>query len=90
MSGCLHITVKGRVQGVAFRANTRRQAMKMNIRGFVRNIPSGDVEILAIGEQESLQQLITWCHKGPLLAKVSDVIVNEHHSGEDFESFHIR
>jgi len=90
MSECLHIIVKGRVQGVYFRAYTQKQAVKLNVNGFVRNLADGSVEIVASGHPEDLQKLVSWCHKGPVLAKVSAVIVNPHDSGEMFESFEIR
>lgn len=89
MSECLHIIVKGRVQGVYFRAFTQKQAIKLKLRGYVRNLADGDVEIVASGEHESLQALVAWCHKGPLLAKVSTVQVSEYPLG-DFDGFEIR
>lgn len=90
MSECLHIVVKGRVQGVYFRAYTQKQAVKLNVNGFVRNLSNGDVEIVASGHSEDLKKLVAWSHKGPILAKVSDVLVNQHDSGEIFEGFEIR
>ena len=87
---CAHIIVKGRVQGVYFRAFTQKQAIKHNLSGFVRNLSNGDVEIMACGEPEGLQALIVWCHKGPLLAKVSEVVVTESVADESFTRFEIR
>jgi acylphosphatase len=90
MSACLHIIVKGRVQGVYFRAYTQKQAVKLNLNGFVRNLANGDVEIMACGDRSDLQQLVAWCHKGPLLAKVSDVLVSDYPAPEAFGEFEIR
>lgn len=90
MKECWHIIVKGKVQGVYFRAFTQKQAVKHNLNGFVRNLASGDVEIVAEGEHAALQALVAWCHKGPLLARVSRVIANPHQAGEVFEGFEIR
>lgn len=90
MSECLHIVVKGRVQGVYFRAYTQKQAVKLNLSGFVRNLADGNVEIVAGGSPEDLQKLVAWCHKGPVLAKVGAVIANPYHGGEHFEGFEIR
>ncbi|MDT4289120.1 acylphosphatase [Methylomonas sp. MO1] len=90
MSECLHIIVKGRVQGVYFRAYTQKQAVKLNIKGFVRNLADGSVEIVASGHAEELQKLVAWCHKGPILAKVSEVIANTYDAGEHFEVFEVR
>lgn len=90
MSTCLHIIVKGRVQGVYFRAYTQKQAVKLNVNGFVRNLANGDVEVVACGDQAAVRQLAAWCHKGPLLAKVSEVIVSDHSANEAFTAFEIR
>ena len=90
MSRCLHITVKGRVQCVYFRVYTQKQAAKQNIKGYVMNHPEGHVEIVAIGDEEALQQFLAWCHKGPALAKVKEVIVIDHPIAEIIEDFQIR
>ncbi len=90
MSRCLHITVKGRVQGVYFRVFTQKQAAKLKIKGYVTNHPDGHVEIIAIGDEEALRQLLAWCHKGPALAKVNEVIVVDHAIAEIIEDFQIR
>ncbi|MCK9606630.1 MAG: acylphosphatase [Methylomonas sp.] len=90
MSECLHIIVKGRVQGVYFRAYTQKQAVKLNLNGYARNLANGDVEIIARGEHADLQQLVAWCHKGPLLAKVSEVMVSDHDADQVFSEFEIR
>jgi acylphosphatase len=68
------IIVKGKVQGVSYRETTRVKARALGITGTVENLPSGDVRIFATGSGEQIDELITWCHKGPLLARVSEVI----------------
>ncbi len=90
MKECLHIIVKGKVQGVYFRAYTQKQAIKHNVNGFVRNLTNGDVEIVAEGDDTALQALVSWCHKGPLLARVRQVITSPYQAGEVFEGFEIR
>lgn len=90
MSECLHIVVKGRVQGVYFRAYTQKQAEKLNLEGFVRNLANGDVEIVASGESVALEKLLAWCHKGPMLAKVTEVRANPIANHEYFAGFEIR
>ena len=90
MISALHIIVQGRVQGVYFRAYTQKQAQALKLLGFVRNLPNGDVEIVAQGAYDALQQLLKWCHRGPLLAKVVEVKVDDYQGHETFESFEIR
>lgn len=85
-----HIVVKGRVQGVYFRANTQKQALRLQVVGYVLNLPNGDVEAVACGDGDAVQQLIHWCHQGPLLAKVSEVLVEPYRGNETFDAFDIR
>lgn len=78
MSECLQIIVKGRVQGVYFRVYTQKQALKLGVRGFVRNLANGDVEIVAGAAPDVMQQFLAWCRRGPILAKVEELVVNPH------------
>ncbi len=68
-----YISVSGRVQGVGFRYRTQREARKLKLTGFARNVSNGDVEIIAEGEEESLKQLVEFCRKGPFFANVTGV-----------------
>jgi acylphosphatase len=68
-----HILIQGRVQGVGFRAATERMALASNLRGFVRNLDSGDVEIVAEGEPADLRRLAEWARRGPPAARVDGV-----------------
>lgn len=67
-------TIRGRVQGVFFRASTRRVAESLGITGHAINLPDGDVEVLACGDEASLDQLDEWLQDGPPHARVDDVI----------------
>ncbi len=69
----IHCFISGRVQGVAYRAYTQREAMQLGFTGWVRNCPDSRVELVAEGEQASLQQLVRWCRQGPPAAIVTDV-----------------
>jgi len=69
-------TIKGRVQGVFFRESTRRVAESLGITGHAINLPDGDVEVLACGEQPALDELAAWLKKGPRMAQVRDVIAH--------------
>ena len=65
--------VSGRVQGVAFRAYTRQQALALRLRGHAVNLPDGRVEVLAVGEAEAIDRLGGWLWQGSPLARVEDV-----------------
>jgi acylphosphatase len=84
-----HVFVSGRVQGVFFRADTRREALRRNVKGWVRNLSDGRVEAVFEGEQENVKMLIDFCKHGSLAAKVTNVdVIWESYSGgfRDFET----
>jgi acylphosphatase len=61
----LRARIEGVVQGVGFRYSTVRQARSLELRGYVRNLWDGTVEVVAEGPEERLQQLERWLHRGP-------------------------
>ncbi|MGM0552847.1 MAG: acylphosphatase [Pseudomonadota bacterium] len=65
--------VRGRVQGVFFRASTREQAEPLGLAGHARNLPDGSVEVLAVGAPEALDRLGEWLRQGPRMARVEAV-----------------
>ena len=65
--------IRGRVQGVFFRASTREQAQRLGLRGHARNLPDGRVEVLAVGTDDAIQQLEQWLQHGPPSARVDHV-----------------
>ncbi len=69
--------VRGKVQGVWYRASTKRKAEELGLCGFVRNEPDGSVYVEAEGEESRLQALAEWCRRGPELARVEAVEVEE-------------
>ena len=86
----IQINVSGRVQGVYFRADSQKQAVKFGVTGYVKNKHNGSVEIIARADPEQLDSLIQWCHKGPIMAKVLEVVVTEYTTTETFTRFEIR
>lgn len=71
------IVVSGRVQGVYFRYFTQRKAEEMGVTGSVKNLDSGQVEIIAEADDATLNAFILWCHKGPITARVDSVDISE-------------
>lgn len=65
--------VSGRVQGVWFRESTRREAERLGLTGYAKNLPDGRVEVLGCGAPGALDQLEAWLHQGPPMAEVSIV-----------------
>ena len=75
----INITVKGKVQGVFYRASTKAVADQLGVKGYVKNEPNGDVVIEAEGDDIALEMFLEWCHEGPENAEVTSV---ETHEGE--------
>jgi acylphosphatase len=69
---------------------TQKKAKQLEIKGFVRNLPDGRVEIIAEADHVSIEQLIQWCHKGPITARVDQVDIIELETDEAFTAFEIR
>lgn len=67
--------VSGRVQNVGYRAFVLRYARALGLSGTVRNLPSGQVEVIAEGDEKTLNQLLTLLRQGPPAARVTDVSV---------------
>jgi acylphosphatase len=77
MALCRLFTIKGRVQGVFFRDSTRRVAQTLGITGYAINLSDGDVEVLACGDRDSIDELAVWLQNGPQMARVNDVIARD-------------
>ena len=86
----IHVFVSGRVQGVGFRYFTRLNALRLKLRGWVRNLEDGRVELVAEGPRDTLDQLLAKIRKGPRAAKVKDVEVKEERPTGEFTGFEIR
>jgi acylphosphatase len=86
----LHLVIRGRVQGVGFRFSAYDEAKDLALAGWVRNLPNGDVEIVAEGSCENLQMLAAWAHLGPPSAHVTDVREEWSDFTGEFKDFQIR
>ena len=69
----LHMVVRGRVQGVYFRASAQREARRLGVCGWVRNRADGALEIVAEGEEAAVRDLHGWAQRGPSAARVDKV-----------------
>mmetsp|Transcript_25072 Transcript_25072/g.70696 ORF Transcript_25072/g.70696 Transcript_25072/m.70696 type:complete len:96 (+) Transcript_25072:120-407(+) len=70
-----HAFVSGKVQGVFYRKNTEKQAALRDLKGWVRNLRDGRVELVAEGSRPAVEDLLKWCHRGPSKAVVDAVDV---------------
>ena len=80
-----HLIVSGRVQGVGFREYLRREAERLNVKGWVRNRHDGTVEAMLHGWPENVTEIVNWARRGPPSARVTAIQV--HDASGEFESF---
>ncbi|HSA59721.1 MAG TPA: acylphosphatase [bacterium] len=77
----VHVLISGRVQGVCFRMYAEEEAQRRGLTGWVRNLPSGQVEALFEGEKTAVEEIVVWCRRGPPAARVDKI-------DENWEDFH--
>lgn len=78
------LMIRGRVQGVFYRANTKEQASLLGLAGWVRNLPDGAVEAEVEGPPDDVDALIDWCRGGPPYARVDSIDIEDREpKGED-------
>jgi len=86
----IHVLVAGLVQGVNFRAFTRRQALALGAHGWARNLPDGRVEAVAEGSDDAVAGFLAACREGPPAAAVEAVEVREEAYRGEFDGFEVR
>ena len=84
----IHLLIKGKVQGVFYRATAKEVADEIGLRGWVKNTEEGDVEAMVSGSEQELERYIKWAWEGPRRAKVTDVIISPNPDA-DFTDFKI-
>ncbi|HEX9851590.1 MAG TPA: acylphosphatase [Woeseiaceae bacterium] len=70
---CRRFIVRGKVQGVFFRASTRDLAQQLGLTGHAINLPDGSVEVLACGHATAIHSLRNWLRQGPRMARVDSL-----------------
>lgn len=85
----LRLTVYGRVQGVSYRASAQREALRLGLRGWVRNRLDGSVEALVSGPRSRVDAFVEWARNGPSGARV-DRLEAASAEFEKIESFLVR
>ncbi len=90
MNKRIHLLIKGKVQGVWYRLNTKKKADELGIKGYAKNLPNGDVEVVAEGPKSKLKQLLEYCRRGPELARVDKVEAKWLDPINEFSDFFIK
>lgn len=86
----VRIIVSGFVQGVGFRYYVYREASSLGLNGYVKNLPTGQVEVVALGDKGLIDELVKTLRVGPGYASIAGVQLEEIEIEEDFKNFSIR
>ena len=86
----VRLVISGRVQGVGYRASAQEAAEGLGLRGWVRNLRSGQVELAAEGPADTVEALVSWCRRGPAGGHVSAVELHEEAPGGEPPGFRVR
>ena len=86
----VRLVIRGRVQGVGYRASASDAAMGRDLVGWVRNLRGGEVELVAEGPRDVLESLIAWCRRGPPAAGVDSIDIEFSAASGEFSDFRVR
>jgi len=89
MNQRIELTAKGIVQGVGFRFSVRSYASSLGLTGFVRNLPNGNVEVVAEGKKDALKKLVEFVRKGGHYARIEQIEERWLNAKNEFSSFEI-
>jgi acylphosphatase len=85
----VQLIVKGRVQGVFYRASAQREARRLGVTGWVKNRADGSIEIVAEGEEDAIKEFVGWANHGPTAARVDQADVRWRGYTGEFSEFSI-
>jgi len=86
----IHLIIHGKVHGVFYRDKTKRKGTELGLKGFVKNLEGGTVEVIAEGPENRLNELIEFCKNNPGYSKVEKVNVKKEKATNEFEDFRVR
>jgi len=88
MKKSVRLYISGTVQNVFFRAFVKENAEKYNVKGFIRNLEDGRIEVFLEGEIEEVDRMIELCKKGPKFSQIKNVEIKEEKL-QDFKDFKV-
>lgn len=85
-----HVLISGRVQGVGFRYFTHKNAQKLGLKGWVKNLDDGRVEAVFEGNPSDVRQMLNLCEKGPMGSYVKEIQVDDVNTSLDTNTFEVK
>ena len=89
MEKAVHLLISGKVQGVFYRYTAQKMATRLNLRGWIKNLPNGKVEAVAVGAPSAVDTFIAWCQEGPPGAVVTDVDIEPLDAVPEIDGFSV-
>jgi acylphosphatase len=86
----VNVLIYGKVQGVWFRASTKKKADEIGLTGWVKNRTDGCVEAVFEGEEKQVNKMINWCRQGPPLSNVKKIEIKNQKLDNKINGFHIK
>ena len=85
----MHVIISGHVQGIFFRTFIKENAQQLDIKGYVKNLPAGEVEAVFEGQKENIEKMVLVCKKGHKLASIEKIDIKEEKPTKEFSGFAI-
>lgn len=86
----LRILIEGRLQGRNFRFNAQRQATRLGLVGFIRNLSDGRIEIEVQGGEDKVEQMLTWCQEEPHSSQIYSILFRYDEPVNRYSDFSVR
>jgi acylphosphatase len=86
----IHVLISGKVQMVGLRSFIKRNAILLNLRGYVKNTENGNVEAVFEGPEEDIKKMIELCRQGSEASKIENVEVKEEEYNSEYSEFSIK
>lgn len=83
----MRVTITGRVQGIFYRTFIKENAEELQVKGYVKNLPTGQVEAVFEGQGEKINEMLKRCKKGPKLAMIKNIEIKEERPTKEWTAF---
>jgi acylphosphatase len=86
----VRILIEGRLQGANFRLNTQSRAHQLGLFGFIRNLSDGRIEIEAQGDEDKVEEMLSWCQEEPHSSQIRSILFRHDEPINRYSDFEVR